>query len=46
MLQIKVVLVDTTGRIKPDIMAAAAEAINVQVTRDLPQFWHVNATVS
>jgi len=46
MLQIKVVLVDTTGTVKPDTMAAAAEALNVQVTRDLPQFWNVNATVS
>jgi hypothetical protein len=46
MLQIKVVLVDTTGTIKADTMAAAAEALNVQVTRDLPQFWNVNATVS
>jgi hypothetical protein len=46
MLQIKVVLVDTTGKIKPDTMAAAAEALNVQVTRDLPQFWNVNAAVS
>jgi len=26
-------------------MAAAASAINIQVTRDLPQFWNVNATV-
>jgi hypothetical protein len=47
MLQIKVVLVDTTGTVKPDTMAAAAEALNVQVTRDLPQYWkNVNATVS
>lgn len=46
MLQIKVVLVDTTGDIKPDSMAAAAEALNVQVTRDLPQFWNIHATVS
>jgi hypothetical protein len=46
MLQIKVVLVDTTGEVKPDTMAAAAEALNVQVTRDLPQFWNVHATVS
>jgi hypothetical protein len=46
MLQIKVVLVDTTGTIKSDTMAAAAEALNVQVTRDLPQFWNINATVS
>ncbi len=46
MLQIKVVLVDTTETIKTDTMAAAAEALNVQVTRDLPQFWNVSATVS
>jgi hypothetical protein len=47
MLQIKVVLVDTTGTVKPDTMAAAAEALNVQVTRDLPEYWkNVNATVS
>ena len=46
MLQIKVVLVDTTGEVKPATMAAAAEALNVQVTRDLPQFWNVHATVS
>lgn len=46
MLQIKVVLVDTTGKVKPDTMAAAAEALNVQVTRDLPQFWDIHATVS
>jgi hypothetical protein len=46
MLQIKVVLVDMTGTVKNDTMAAAAEALNVQVTRDLPQFWNVNATVS
>jgi hypothetical protein len=46
MLQIKVVLVDTTGTVKADTMAAAAEALNVQVTRDLPQFWNIQATVS
>jgi hypothetical protein len=46
MLQIKVVLIDTTGTIKTDTMTAAAEALNVQVTRDLPQFWNISATVS
>ena len=46
MLQVKIVLVDTTGTVKPDAMAAAAEAINVQVTRDLPGYWGVNAAVS
>jgi hypothetical protein len=46
MLQIKVVLVDMTGNVGADKMAAAAEALNVQVTRDLPQFWNIQATVS
>jgi hypothetical protein len=46
MLQNKIVLADTTGTIDPTVMAAAAEALNVQVTRDLPQFWNVSATVS
>ena len=42
---IQVGLVDTTGRINPDLVQAAAAALNVQVTRDLPQFWPVQATV-
>jgi len=42
---IQVGLVDTTGRINPDLLQAAAAALNVQVTRDLPQFWNVQATV-
>jgi hypothetical protein len=42
---IQVGLVDTTGKINPDLMQAAAAALNVQVTRDLPQFWPVQATV-
>ena len=46
MLQIKVGLIDTTGTVSPDVMASAAAALNVQVTRDLPQFWDVKATVS
>jgi hypothetical protein len=46
MLQTKIVLVDTTRTIDPTVMAAATEALNVQVTRDLPQFWNVSATVS
>ena len=45
MLQIKIGLVDMTGHIDPELMAAAANALNVQVTRDLPQFWPVSATV-
>lgn len=45
MLQIKVGLMDTTRSISPDTMAAAAAALNIQVTRDLPQFWPINASV-
>jgi hypothetical protein len=46
MLPIEIVLVDTTGTIAADTMVAAAAALNVQVTRDVPQFWGVSATVS
>jgi hypothetical protein len=42
---IQVGLVDTTGEINPDLVQAAAAALNVQVTRDLTQFWNVQATV-
>jgi hypothetical protein len=42
---IQVGLVDTTGAIDLDLMQAAAAALNLQVTRDLPQFWPVEATV-
>ena len=42
---IQVGLVDTTGRIDVSLMQAAAAALNVQVTRDLPQFWPIQATV-
>jgi hypothetical protein len=46
MLPTKVGLVDETGEADPQTLAAVAEALNVQVTRDLPQFWSVNATVT
>ncbi len=46
MLATKIGLVDMTGTVSAETMAAAAAALNVQVTRDLPQFWTVNATVS
>jgi hypothetical protein len=46
MLPVKVGLVDTTGTIDAQTMAAAAAALNIQVTRDLPQYWPVSATVS
>lgn len=42
---IQVGLVDTTGNINVDLMQSVAVALNVQVTRDLPQFWPVKATV-
>jgi hypothetical protein len=42
---IQVGLVDTTGSVNPDLVQAAAAALNLQVTRDLPQFWNVQATV-
>ncbi len=46
MLPTKVGLVDLTGEIDPKTMTAAAAALNIQVTRDLPQFWSVSATVA
>jgi hypothetical protein len=45
MTVIQVGLVDTTGSINADLVQAAAAALNIQVTRDLPQFWNVQATV-
>lgn len=42
---IQVGLVDTTGAIDADLVQSVAAALNIQVTRDLPQFWSVSATV-
>ncbi len=42
---IQVGLVDTTGKLNADLVQAAAAALNLQVMRDLPQFWNVQATV-
>jgi len=42
---IQVGLVDKTGKLQPDEVQATAAALNIQVTRDLPQFWNVQATV-
>ena len=42
---IQIGLVDMTGKINADLMQSVAAAINVQVTRDLPQFWPIQATV-
>jgi hypothetical protein len=45
MLMKKVGLVDMTGKVDAHAMSAAVAAVNIQVTRDLPQFWPINATV-
>jgi hypothetical protein len=42
---IQVGLADKTGEIDSDLLHTAAAALNVQVTRDLTQFWDVQATV-
>jgi hypothetical protein len=42
---IQVGLVDTTGALDTALVEATAAALNVQVMRDLPQFWNVQATV-
>ncbi len=42
---IQVGLVDTTGTIDAELVQSVAAALNIQVTRDLPQFWPVTATV-
>jgi hypothetical protein len=42
---IQIGLVDKTEKISPTLMQSAAAALNLQVTRDLPQFWNVPATV-
>jgi hypothetical protein len=46
MLQTRVGLVDTTGTVETETMAGVAAALNVQVTRDLPQYRPVSATVT
>jgi hypothetical protein len=43
---IQVGLVDTTGKLDPQFVQSAAAALNIQVMRDLPQFWNISATVS
>jgi hypothetical protein len=42
---IQVGLVDKTGALDPALVQAAAASLNVQVIRDLPQFWPISATV-
>jgi len=42
---IQVGLTDSTGEINAELLQAVASALTVQVTRDLTQFWNVQATV-
>jgi hypothetical protein len=39
-------LVDKIGKISPALLQATASALNIQVNRDLSQFWNVKASVS
>jgi hypothetical protein len=43
---IQVGLVDKTGEIDAGLLQATAAALNIQVTRDLTQFWTVQASVT
>jgi hypothetical protein len=43
---IQVGLVDKTGKINPELIQSVAAALTIQATRDLPQFWNVQASVS
>jgi len=38
-------LIDKTGELDSELVQTVAAALNIQVTRDLPQFWDVQATV-
>ena len=42
---IQIGLVDTTGVLDAGLVGTVAAALNIQVTRDLPQFWNIQATV-
>ena len=42
---IQVGLVDKTGKLDPSLVESTAAALNIQVMRDLPQYWNVHATV-
>jgi hypothetical protein len=43
---LQVGLADKTGKIDATLLQAAAAALNIQVNRDLSQFWNVNASVT
>jgi hypothetical protein len=38
-------IIDRTGELAPELVQAVVAALNVQVTRDLTQFWNVQAMV-
>jgi len=42
---IQVGLVDTTRKLDAHFVQEVAAALNIQVMRDLPQYWHITATV-
>jgi len=42
---IQVGLIDTTGKLDPEFVQSVAAAINIQMIRDLSQYWPVKATV-
>jgi hypothetical protein len=42
---IQVGLVDKTGQLDPGLVESTAAALNIQVMRDLPQYWNIHATV-
>lgn len=41
----QIAIIDRTGTLDAHLRRAVAAAINTQVTRDLPQFWDIKATV-
>jgi hypothetical protein len=42
---IQVGLTDRTGKLDPNLVQEAAAALNIQIMRDLTQYWNVHATV-
>jgi len=42
---IQVALIDSTGKLDAQLVEATAAALNIQVMRDLTQYWNVHATV-
>ncbi|HVM48645.1 MAG TPA: hypothetical protein VMU04_11500 [Candidatus Acidoferrum sp.] len=43
---IQVGIIDTTSKLDQELVQSAAAALNLQVIKDLPQFWNIQATVS